>query len=1005
MYRILVDTADPNKPVCLFDDRLIDQRVKVVDPVLELEDNASGSLEFTIYSTNQGYGTPDGETDDLLIVSSSTLRVYQEAEEIWEGRPLTIGTDFWNGKTVTCEGALSYLNDIDQPYKEYANPNGGKLEIETFIKGVLTAYNDRASDNRKFYVDGTYVNPIKIPTGYNLKGDVASYSSLPSSDVSDMDLYRTEDTDQYWLWYDSKWNDVTENIHLTLGYRRSTGGESTKDAIFALVDDEQFGGHIKVVTDSQKRRCLYYTLAIDPEEEFIRGSATLPVQDVTFGKNLLDLTKTRDSSDFFTVLLPVGAEISPSHPETIETMCLDLMNYIPTDGSKTPFQGITDTGNDVEISTRTTLFDASHVYTDVQTGYARRRTSIDLDSHAGYDVFLYTSNYYRTDEQGSANLGTYLVLDRSAEDSKIVDMHNPTAQDPGGLGYGAVDHTGTTIQGGDYGSTTYKNNRIVASKALSKTQYSRQILDGERISVSDVGVTSITFATASDYCWYSSKSNPSVRGRIPESWETPITPEWRAANKIEYPKLYRMPYKRSEYEQSSVRKVSDDDILWVGVNPDGTVYGCRDLHWLSDINTEPYISYGADDCDMIPIGGYGAGGDDGTLRLTVSGDKSAHFLDRFPPFGTDYHPTANYPGHSTIDSIPWEWKNGNSYDLNKRFLTGFFGHHVARVMVEPGKTYYLNTRVTNVGYPDVTEYNTYYAGSDYEWAYGYQDCGWTYVPEDKWPFDWSAVPKKRTYNDIFAYAVVARRPIRSKASQNLVWSYEVLSYKLANKSNVTTELAMEKIVIPEAVFPERKASFSEPNYDEIQHLEIWFTCDSCYLNGNANLGNASDNPNPLNSYQPSVYIEDVSNTPDESSNGTDYHKCVTIAPINEQPEGYSRFPKEYLVNKTLADRYGVIVRQVEFPEAYTPSALLMNAQRVMNLMTGVPSFEASVIDLKECGLEDVDHLRLLQKIKIDSDPHGINSKVALSQMSINLADRTSNTYTFGYEANKGISQM
>ena len=1012
MYRILVDTADPSKPVCLFDDRLIDQRVKVVDPVLELEDNASGSLEFTIYSTNQGYGTPDGETDDLLIVSSSTLRVYQDAEEIWEGRPLTIDTDFWNGKKITCEGALSYLNDIDQPYKEYVEydrstgkPNGKKLEIKTFIEGVLTAYNERASESRKFYVDGTYVNPIKIPTGYNLKGDVSSYSALPDSGQTDMDLYHTEDLDQYWLWYNSKWNDVTDNIHLTLGYRRSTGGESTKDAIFALVDDEQFGGHIKVVTDSQKRRCLYYTLAIDPEEEFILGSSTLPVQDVTFGKNLLDLTKTRDSTDFFTVLLPVGAEISADHPETIETMCLDILN--DPSAFSTNKLSVTDSGTDIISDQTVPPYDATNIFGTVNDGESRRVFTVDIGTvNNGYDYFLYTSAYFRADKQGldpemlwpTDTICLYTLSDNSAKKGRIENTQT--------AGY---SESGTTA--------TFDNMRAVLSKTLPKTAYIRQTVNGDRISIPTTGNSTLAFSTAMDYAYYELKSTagqnagiglPEVRSSGDINWDTwrydPEHPDQQKT--IKYPKLFRTPYPRASTIDSGVREIPADDIMWVGGS-------AGDPHWETSVNNEPYNTFGHDDCDIVPIG------DDqpnsGAMRITVSNDKSANYINRFPPFGTDF-----IRGSSTYLPYPWnEHGAGNNPDW--MFLTGYFGHHVARVMVEPGKTYFLNTRVTNPGFPDTSVYvedqsrpygSVRQAMDD---GYSYEDAVNASVPENQWVFTELGVPKKRAYNDIFAYAVVACRLLRDYSSAadkqpNPVWGYEVVSYKLANKSTTATELMMERIEIPQAMFPERKVSFSEPGYDDKFHMEIWFTCDSCYINGTANLGSGGDgrisgDPNPINGYRPSIYVKDTNVLLDDQTQ-RDYHQCVSIAPLNtEQPEGYTSFPNEYLVNKDLADKYGVIIKRVDFEDAYTPSTLMLNAQRLMNLMTGSPSFEVSAIDLKECGLADCDHLRLLQKIKIDSDPHGIDSKVALSQMSINLADRESNTYTFGYEANKGISQM
>lgn len=958
MYRILVDTADPNKPVCLFDDRLIDQRVKVVDPVLELEDNASGSLEFTVYSTNQGYGTPDGETDDLLVVSSATLRVYQDSEEIWEGRPLTIDTDFWNGKKITCEGALSYLNDVDQPYKEYANSDGSRLEIIDFINGVLTEYNAKASPNRRFNTEGTYVNPIKIPRTYHYTDEqhVATESDLPQSGVSDMTLYHVDTSDTYWLWYDSKWNDVTSGVHLDLGYRRATGGETTRDSIFALVDDEQYGGHIKVVTDAQGRRCLFYTLAFDPEDYFINGGRTVskPVQPIKFGKNLLDLTKTRDSTDFFTVLLPVGAEISASNPDTIESMCEDVINN-PSSGH--PLY-ISDNGVDAIIDTRVAPYDATSVLGRMDTGYSRRVFTVDLYDGNGYDYFLFTSAHYRTDDQGMPDLGFYILGDNSAQSNRIASTY--------GIGY--------ATQSGDY-DVRFDNKRMLQAKSLGKVAYSRQVINGDRIVVPETGRGTLAFSVDMDYAWATSKSDGG-RASLPTS--IPDVGAFLAANTINYPKLYKSPYPRQTFIDTGLIPVPDSDIRWTGIR--------RDRHWENDINNQPYASYGGDDNDIVVEG-------DGTVRTTDSNDKSAHYLDRYPPFGTP-----NLPHSGVALPYPWDLHDYGATYPDWMFLTGFFGHHVARVQVEPGKTYYLNTRVTNPGYPDFSMYTMD------------PNVPASEVPESQWVFDTSGTPKKRIYNDIFAYAVVARRWIRDKVSDYGSYRYEVVSYKLANKSNITTELQMEEIVIPRALIPERKASFNEQSLDDVYHMELWFTCDSCYINGSANLSDNrdtrdGDTVNPTNGYHPSIYMKEKTLDLDEATQ-RDYHQCVTIAPLNQQqPTGYENFPREYFVNKELADKYGVIVKRIDFETAVTPTQLMFFTEQAMSLMTGEPSFEVSAVDLKACGLEDCDKLRLMQRIPIETTEHGVDTLVSLSQMSINLADLSSNTYTFGYEANKGISQM
>lgn len=1008
----LIKITDP-VDLDIFSDMVMDLRLKVVDPVLELEDNTAGSLEFTVYQQNQGYGsTPETASSDdpfeYLTSMATTIRVYKETrdasgewvpKEIWEGRPLSEDKDFYNGRKIYCEGAYAYFNDVDQPYKEYVerdnngNPSGALLEIETFIKGILTEYNNKASTkpNRKFNVDRTYINPLNILPIYNYKGEIASKDDLPAPEASELyDLYKIQGSNVYWIYNYTGWTDATKSVYKTLGMSRRTGGETTKAALDSVI--EAVGGHMKVVTIGDDR-CLFYTAMTVPEPAFVTGdqSATeLTTQRITFGENMLDLTRKKDFSDFFTVLLPVGAQIDPAVPETVESMCTDILN------DQSAFAAnplvIYDYGTDVYLDPIVPPYDATHVNGVYFSNGPRRVFSLDLDDGNGYDFFLYTSAYYRVDNENGSPYTTLQMMtlsDKSAQHARIENNYE-AGYDPG---YGGSGQT-----------TEFMNGRTSQAQALSKTEYSRITLDGTRISVPVTGRSLLAFAVATDYAFYQSKQNPtSSYGVI---WDHINVSDLRSHSNIKYPKLYRMPYKRQEYLLSGVRKVPDSLIKWVG-SP-------ADRHWETDISVEPYASYGRDDCDIIKEG------NDGTVRITIGNDKSAHYINRYPPFGLK-----QYPWPNDAHALPYNWRDAYYYDYAggvKRenplwlFLTGYFGHHVCRVLVKPGKTYYLNTRVTNPGFPDTSIYTM---GDDpsiqtiqqlYE-ASGNSDKEYVFYDDGN--------PRKRIYNDIFAYAVVARRLIRVNNSgqpdTGQVWRDEVVSYKLANKSQVTTELNMEKIEIPQAMFPEKEvASFD--GIDTVEHMEIWFTCDSCYINGTGNVTDSSDGRisgdlNPLNGYKPSIYIEDEDLTSADTSSGTDWHECVTIAPLNDNStvEGYTSFPNEYYVNKKLADKYGVIVKRIDYQSATTPEKLMDYVTTQIATMEEVPAFEISAIDLRDCGLKDCESLALHQTIFIDSAPHGLDPEketgAVLSQMSINLSDMASNTYTLGYQPYRGISQQ
>lgn len=998
MYSIDTSFYDANgveKTLTVYDDVAIDLRVKVIDPVLELEDNASGSLEMTVYQSNQAYGDLIDSVGSPLFLMSSTIHVYAKTpvvdpdsgeiisyakEEIWEGRPLSDERDFYNAKAIRCEGAYAYLNDIDQPYKEYLGVNGARLEIIDFINGVLTEYNDKASPNRRFDVTKTYVNNICIPKVLHFKGEVSSVSNLPSSGNQENDLYKIENAEIYYAWRYTTgsvstvlgWVDVTTSVYHTLGYSRKTGGEKTKSSIDALL--EELGGHVKVVKINGNR-CLYYTVNPIPEDDFVyAGAEHATPQKIKFGKNLLDMVRTRDGSEFFTVLLPVGAEISTSQPETIESMCTNVFTDTVERQSDHNFTQIRDAGQDVYNDPCVSPFDTTAVTSDALTDGPRRAIWVDMHSGNGYDYYLFTSASYCTDEvndlppQGNANLLFYHLVDVSPEYSTIRNLAT--------VGY--MDNTA------NYG-VTYRNARTVSQKKLSKSQGRQTII--EKFSIPETGSYNLGFSVDTDLMFAIQNGDPNSYEVVPYDH---IPQDYFGSSdqqhSLQYPRLYKSPYKNAVYQYTGVRKVPDSEIMWVGT--------LKDSHNESGIPADSqYAKYGGDDHDIF----YNQGGG-GYIELTNSAFKG-HYLDQYGPFKNGY-------------PLPTGWREmytGSAWGGHPgwSFLTGYFGHHVGRVMVEPGKTYYLNTRITNKPYPDVPDECPY----DPETGL-YQDY-----------FDIDGAPKKMIQNNIFAYAVIARRELRRTKNEPLQWVNQLVAFKLAGSGVITNELVMEKIKVPDALFPEEKVSWDDPNRDSEPHLELWFTCDNCYVNGCSNLTDTpreydgpgpdiADYPtgynisNPINGYRPSVYIEDATDTSGDSSEGTDYRKCVTVAPLNpQQPAGYSNFPREYLVNKELADRYGVIVKRVDYDKATTPRVLMEYADAIWSLNTTDPSLEVSAVDMKACGVENCDQLRWMQNVEVEDDAHGVNTAIVLSKMSINLADLSNNTYTLGYEANRGISSM
>ena len=136
-----------------------EEAYKVIEPILDLQDSAAGSLEFSLPPFNVMY--------NKMLMVASTIRVEKNGEEIWEGRPVSFKEDMWLNHNVTCEGELAYLNDVYQVQTKLENVTLTQLiwaVIGVNENGIdiTKGYNQRAAANRRF--DVGYVTAPKYET-------------------------------------------------------------------------------------------------------------------------------------------------------------------------------------------------------------------------------------------------------------------------------------------------------------------------------------------------------------------------------------------------------------------------------------------------------------------------------------------------------------------------------------------------------------------------------------------------------------------------------------------------------------------------------------------------------------------------------------------------------------------------------------------------------------------------------------------------------------------------
>lgn len=133
MYKVYADD------ILIHDAKSPSKEVHLVSPVLDIGDSVAGSFEFTMLPFNVGYNDIQRFTTTIIIYRDSTI--------IWTGRVITQSEDFWHCKKFTCEGALAYLNDSQQPLHYYSNMNS-----DGFFSTLIANHNARVPNNRKFQV-------------------------------------------------------------------------------------------------------------------------------------------------------------------------------------------------------------------------------------------------------------------------------------------------------------------------------------------------------------------------------------------------------------------------------------------------------------------------------------------------------------------------------------------------------------------------------------------------------------------------------------------------------------------------------------------------------------------------------------------------------------------------------------------------------------------------------------------------------------------------------------
>lgn len=158
MYAIYADGA------LVYDSTLEDYRIGRGEVTLELD--KAGSFVFSLY--------PDHPYYDSFVKLKTVVTVYKSGRIVFRGRVLDDSVDYWNVKTFTCEGELSFLQDsIARPYNFAGTP------AELFRR-FIKLHNEQVDDFKRFKV-GTIT--VTDPNGY-IARENSNYETMLSNMTS-----------------------------------------------------------------------------------------------------------------------------------------------------------------------------------------------------------------------------------------------------------------------------------------------------------------------------------------------------------------------------------------------------------------------------------------------------------------------------------------------------------------------------------------------------------------------------------------------------------------------------------------------------------------------------------------------------------------------------------------------------------------------------------------------------------------------------------------------------
>nr|DAZ21661.1 MAG TPA: endopeptidase tail [Caudoviricetes sp.] len=115
-----------------------DPDYQLISPIIKMEVNKAGSVEFTMLPRHLFY--------DMLPAMKTWIDVYRDEELIFSSRVLRNNADTYKQRKVYCEGTLAYLVD------SIFGPSKGTRTAEEHFRLLIDSHNAQVEDTKKFTV-------------------------------------------------------------------------------------------------------------------------------------------------------------------------------------------------------------------------------------------------------------------------------------------------------------------------------------------------------------------------------------------------------------------------------------------------------------------------------------------------------------------------------------------------------------------------------------------------------------------------------------------------------------------------------------------------------------------------------------------------------------------------------------------------------------------------------------------------------------------------------------